>query len=73
MALARAIGKPRAAEVATALCMATLHQVIKGTDTKPPPAPTKLDKNPMKPPTPNIPALLGRVRLGSGFLLSNIW
>ena len=45
------MGKPSAALVATALCMATLHQVMNGTLTKPPPAPTMPDNSPIPLPT----------------------
>src|SRR5574343_594738 len=71
--LANAMGKPRAALVATALWMGTLHQVMNGTLMKPPPAPTKPETNPMPPPAPHWPQVPGMVRLGAGFLSSNIW
>src|SRR3546814_9022960 len=44
------MGKPRAALVATAVWMAMLHQAMKGTLMKPPPAPTRPDRKPMTPP-----------------------
>ena len=66
------MGKPRAALVATALWMGTLHHVMKGTLTKPPPAPTSPDRKPMKPPAPSWPAVPGIWRVGAGFLSRNI-
>ncbi len=52
--------------------MATLHQVMNGTLTKPPPAPTSPDRKPMTEPAPSWPAVPGRVRVGLGFLFSSI-
>jgi hypothetical protein len=69
---ATAIGKPSAALVATALCMGTLHQVMKGTEMKPPPAPTRPDKVPIAPPATKRPAVPGICRCGEGCLLRNI-
>jgi uncharacterized membrane protein YfcA len=59
--------------VATALCMATLHQAMKGTLMKPPPAPTSPDKKPISPPANHCPLAAGICRLGLGFLSKNIW
>src|SRR5690606_6841852 len=47
---ARAMGKPQAAEVATACCIRTLHQVKYGTETVPPPMPKMADAKPINPP-----------------------
>ena len=58
--------------MATALWMATLHQVMKGTLTKPPPAPTRPERKPMVVPAPIWPAVPGRVRVGLGFLSISI-
>jgi len=66
------MGKPRAALVATAKCTGTLHQTMKGTLTKPPPAPTRPDSMPMPAPAPNWPAGPGIWRLGAGRLLRSI-
>src|SRR5260370_41807565 len=63
---AAAIGKPSAAEVATALWIRTLHQVMNGTDRNAPPAPTMLETTPIVAPTPNSPALPGSWRIGLG-------
>ena len=49
-----------------------LHQVMNGTETNAPPAPTIDDSQPIATPTPNVPAGPGRVRLGSGRRLRNI-
>ena len=46
-----------AAEVATALWIGTLHQVMNGTDMKAPPAPTMPDSRPMPLPTAAWPRL----------------
>src|ERR1035437_7229744 len=70
---ASAIGKPSAALVATALWILTLHHVMKGTETKPPPAPTKPDKMPITPPAATMPRDLGRSRDAADFLSSSIW
>ncbi|MCY1546430.1 hypothetical protein D9M68_824260 [compost metagenome] len=67
-----AIGRPMAAEVPTARCMLTLHQVMNGTERKPPPAPTSCDSVLMVAPTPISPAVPGRLRLGLGLALRNI-
>ena len=53
--------------------MATLHQVMKGTLTKPPPAPTRPDKKPITPPAPSSPPIPGTCRAAAGFLSKNIW
>jgi hypothetical protein len=65
--LASAIGKPSAALVPTAWRGGTLHQVMKGTDRKAPPAPTSADRKPMPPPTAARPrGRAVRVRGGAG-------
>src|SRR6218665_36378 len=69
---ANAIGNPSAALLATALWIGTLHQDMKGTLTKPPPAPTRPDRNPITPPAATWPAAPGRWRVGAGFLSRNI-
>src|ERR1035437_8795922 len=69
---ASAIGKPSAALVATALWILTLHHVMKGTETKPPPAPTKPDKMPITPPAANMPRGPGSSRDAAGFLSSRL-
>ena len=45
---------------------------MKGTDTKPPPAPTRPDKKPMTPPAPSRPGVPGSWRAAAGFLFRNI-
>src|SRR3546814_16061570 len=67
------MGKPRAALVATAVWMAMLHQAMKGTLMKPPPAPTRPDRKPMTPPASSWPPVPGIWRVGGGFLSRNIW
>ena len=59
------MGNPSAALVATALWMGTLHQVMKGTLTKPPPAPTRPDRKPITPPAAIWPAPPGIWREGA--------
>ncbi|MNN75551.1 hypothetical protein D3C81_1918670 [compost metagenome] len=66
------MGKPSAAEVDTALCRATLHQTMKGTDRKPPPAPTSPERKPMPAPAALVPAMPGIWRVGLGFLLRSM-
>ena len=66
------MGKPRAEEVATALWILTLLHVMKGTEINAPPAPTRDDRLPIKPPTLNIPAKPGSTRLGLGLRFKNI-
>ena len=62
-----------AALVATALCILTLHQLMNGTDRKPPPAPTSPATVPMTVPAASMPGALGSSRAGDGFLLRIIW
>ena len=61
-----------AALVATALWMGTLHQVMKGTERKAPPAPTSVERKPTPAPTPARPHQPGSWREGLGFLSSII-
>src|SRR5258706_15543914 len=70
--LASAIGKPSAALVATALWIGTLHQVMNGTEMKPPPAPTRPDTAPITPPATKRPAVPGNCRVGRGLRLNSI-
>ncbi len=44
------MGKPQAAEVATAFCMMTLRQTKNGTVSEPPPMPKMAEAQPMTPP-----------------------
>ena len=67
-----AIGKPKAALVATAFCILTLHQIIQGTEIKPPPAPTKAERIPIAMPMKNLPIVPGKLRSGRGDLFKNI-
>jgi hypothetical protein len=62
---ASAIGKPSAAEVPTASWIFTLHQVMKGTEMKAPPAPTMAESRPITLPTPKVAR---RARHGCGGL-----
>ena len=58
--------------MSTALWILTLHQVMNGTDRKPPPAPTMLETSPIAPPTPKSPTLPGSSRVGLGLRSSSI-
>ena len=62
-----------AAEVPTARCAGTLLQIMKGTDSEPPPIPTRAETTPMTLPTPNMPPVPGSSREGLGFLFRSIW
>ncbi|KAG1363150.1 hypothetical protein G6F57_020954 [Rhizopus arrhizus] len=66
------MGKPSAADVDTALCKATLHQTMKGTDRNPPPAPTSPDRKPIPAPAALVPTTPGIWRAGLGFLLRSM-
>ncbi len=66
------MGKPMAAEVPMAVCMATLHHAMNGTDSVPPPMPTRLDTPPMTLPMPNMPAVPGSSRDALGLMSSSI-
>ena len=46
---------------------------MKGTDTKPPPAPTMPDRVPIRPPVANMPGAPGSARDAAGFLPISIW
>src|SRR3954469_23017022 len=72
MVPASAMGKPSADEVPTASWILMLHQVMKGTEMKAPPAPTSDETAPIKVPTPKVAAGPGRVRLGLGLRSRNI-
>jgi hypothetical protein len=48
------------------LWIGTLHQVMNGTETNAPPAPTSADSKPMTPPAPNVPCGPGSWRDGLG-------
>jgi len=63
---ATAIGKPMAAEVPIAWCRGTLHQARKGTESEPPPMPTRLETTPITVPAANMPAVRGSSRVGLG-------
>ena len=52
--------------------MTTLHQVMKGTEMKPPPAPTSPDNTPITVPAPSMPGGGGNSRVGLGFLSNSI-
>ena len=67
------MGKPSAALVATALWMATLHQTMKGTEMKAPPAPTRPATMPIRPPTAVAPRRPGIWRPGLGLRSISIW
>ena len=67
-----AIGKPSAADVATALWIRTLWRPRYGIEMKPPPAPSRLDIAPMPAPTPNKGAFPGSSRPGMGLLTISI-
>ena len=64
-----AIGSPMAADVPMAWWTVMLHHIIKGTDSVPPPMPTRLDTIPMTLPMPNMAARPGICRDAFGFLL----
>ena len=66
-------GESSAALVATALWMGTLHHTMKGTLTKPPPAPTSPERKPITPPAASCPAVPGNWREGAGLRLRSIW
>ena len=55
-----------AAEVPTAWCRGTLQKLMNGTESVPPPMPTKLETRPMMPPTPAVPRGPGISRLAGG-------
>ena len=67
------MGKPMAAEVPMALRMSRLFQSRKGTESVPPPMPTRLETTPMIPPATLMPPRPGRWRDGLGFLPLSIW
>ena len=54
------------------VCRATLHQVMKGTDSVPPPMPTSADTPPMTLPAPNMPRTPGTWREALGLMFSSI-
>ena len=56
-----------------AFCILTLHQVIKGTESEPPPMATSAEITPIPAPTPAIPAAPGNSREGLGLTLRIIW
>ena len=64
--LAAAMGKPSAALVAIAWWIGTLHHVMNGTETNPPPAPTSPDSAPIAPPMARRPPVPGSCRLAAG-------
>ena len=59
-------------DLSNAAAEAVAH-AIKGTLTNAPPAPTKPDSMPMRPPMPNCPTKPGIWREGLGFLSMYIW
>src|SRR5690606_39196652 len=59
IAPARAMGRPQAAEVATAFCMGTLRQLRKGTVSEPPPMPKMAEAQPITVPATLRPTLPG--------------
>ena len=69
---ATAIGRPSAAEVATALWILTLWRPRYGIETKPPPAPSRLEIAPIPAPTPKSGSLPGNWRPGRGALTISI-
>ncbi|MNO83761.1 hypothetical protein D3C76_750830 [compost metagenome] len=69
-ALARAIGRPQADEVATACCIGTLRQVRNGTVNEPPPMPKIAEAQPITLPATVRPSLPGTVRLALGLTSS---
>ncbi len=66
------MGKPNAADVPTASWIFTLHQVMNGTEIKPPPAPTSAESTPITLPAPKVPTGPGSERLGGGLRSRNI-
>ena len=67
------MGKPMAAEVPTARRISTLCHTRKGTESVPPPMPTRLEIAPMNSPAPVIPAKPGNCLLAFGFLLRSMF
>lgn len=68
---AMAIGKPQAAEVATACWIGTLRQTRKGTVNEPPPIPKIAEAQPITPPATVSVGLPGTPRLALGFRSSD--
>ena len=56
-----------------AFCILTLHQVMKGTDSEPPPIATSAETPPMPRPAALMPSAPGSSREGLGLMLSSIW
>lgn len=71
-ALARAIGRPQADEVATACCIGRLRQVSRGTVNEPPPMPKIAEAQPTTTPARVRPGLPGMPRLALGLRSSAI-
>ena len=69
---ATAIGRPIAADVATAVCTLTLHRVMNGTARNAPPVPTMPATTPMPAPTANSAPLPGSSRVALGGLLRSM-
>ncbi|MNZ79382.1 hypothetical protein D3C78_979840 [compost metagenome] len=65
-ALATAIGKPQAEDVATACCIGRLRQVRNGTVNEPPPMPKIAEAQPITLPAAVNPGLPGMLRLALG-------